>query len=581
MPQSTLARRQKDHDMLLINAAFKDPLNSSEILTQVRRSLSQNSPPHIPFDSKCRLPQPELHELAISLVASSACIRGICRIVVNGLESISPHILHRIIDLWPRLLPRIVYFLKAVLKEPESFVKLPKQMDTLLSYAAAAVCDGVTLSSLMLRLPSILRQSQNLISCLAQVWIVSLENRLSFISFNMPTFFMHEKSLLNVFAATIKQEIPVQRLTSVISRLVRDVDCIDIDWAAIKDGAILLRTLSNDPSLGLSLRLAKLIPWMCYVVWRVVDTPRPNTEAGEQCRMLALLTTFVSIHVGLAQGPDWIAQSLKRTHFLRSLWKFSQEDLTADLAKTIAEILNTLTINLIWRTVLRRVRISLKKLESAVDAPNLHISLRKPWATFLHVANHRWETRASLHGGSDANVCMNSKCLESSLETGNITTKIHRCSGCGFVFCSAHCQKEAGDTHRKFCQFEKNKRKDGYPDDVMQRDELFLHHIVMSDVRHEKELVATLMNNYHTKCNADTYPPVTCMDYRDAPMSISVGHWEGFRGICGIDESKLFQELERGKQAAGLGRNGKLVLSILPCGLMLKASILWVEQTSA
>ncbi len=103
---------------------------------------------------------------------------------------------------------------------------------------------------------------------------------------------------------------------------------------AIKDGAILLRTLSNDPSLGLSLRLEKLMPWMCYVVWRVVETPIPNTEVGEQCRMLAFLTTFVSIHVGLAQGPDWIAQSLKRTHFpLRSLWKFSQEDLTAELAK--------------------------------------------------------------------------------------------------------------------------------------------------------------------------------------------------------------------------------------------------------
>ncbi len=75
----------------------------------------------------------------------------------------------------------------------------------------------------------------------------------------------------------------------------------------------------------------------------------------------------------------------------------------------------------------------------------------------------------------------------------------------------------------------------------------FLHHIVMSDIRHEKELIAMLMNDYHTKYNADTYPPVTCVDYRDAPMSISVGHWEGFRGICGIDDSKLFQELERGE----------------------------------
>ncbi|KAK0192836.1 hypothetical protein F5146DRAFT_520848 [Armillaria mellea] len=300
MPQSALTRRQKVHDELLINAAFKDQLNSSEILPQVRRSLSQNSPPHIPFDSKCRLPRPELHELVISLVASSACVRGICRIVVNGVDSISHHTLHRIIDLWPRLLPRIVYFLKALLKEPESFVKFPKQMNTLLSYAIAGACDSVSLSSIMLTHPSILRQSQGLISCVAQVWIASLENRLSFISFIMPTFFMHEKSLIDIFAATIKQEIPIQRLTSVISRLVRDVDCVDINWAAIKDGAILLRTLSNDPSLGLSLRLAKLIPCMCYVVWRIVETPRPNTEAGEQCRMLALLTTLVSIHVGLA-----------------------------------------------------------------------------------------------------------------------------------------------------------------------------------------------------------------------------------------------------------------------------------------
>ncbi len=263
----------------------------------------------------------------------------------------------------------------------------------------------------MLKAPNVLRQSQDLISCLAQVWIVSLETRLPFLSFTMPTFLMHEESLIKVFVATIKQEIPVQRLTSVISRLVRDVDCIDIDWAAIKDGAILLRTLSSDDSLGLSLRLAKLIPWLCYVVWRVVETPRPNIEAGEQCRMLALLTGFTSIHVGLAQGPDWIAQSLKRTHFLRCLWKCSQEDLTTDLAKAIAEILNMLTINLIWRTVLRRVRISLKKLGSAVDAPDFHMSLRKPWATFLYVANHRWETRASLHGGSDANICMNAKVL--------------------------------------------------------------------------------------------------------------------------------------------------------------------------
>ncbi|KAK0449716.1 uncharacterized protein EV420DRAFT_761170 [Desarmillaria tabescens] len=320
---------------------------------------------------------------------------------------------------------------------------------------------------------------------------------------------------------------------------------------------------------------------MCYVLWRVVEAPRPTTEAGEQCRMLALLTGFVSIHVGLGHGPDWIAQSLKQTHFLQTLWKCSKEDLTAELAKTVAEILHTLTINLIWRTVLRQVRISLKKLESTIDAPNFHHSLRKPWATLLYVANQRWERRASLHGGSDTNVCMNSKYLANDPVTGIIATKIQRCSGCGFAFCSAHCQKEAGDTHRKFCQFERSQRKEGYPDGVIQRDELFLHHIVMTDIRHEEKLVETLISDYHTKPNADTYPPVTCLDYRAVSMSISVGHWEGFRGTCGIKDSELFQELERGKQAAGVGRNGKLVLSLLPCGLTLRASILWIEQTSA
>ncbi|PBK79515.1 hypothetical protein ARMGADRAFT_134220 [Armillaria gallica] len=191
---------------------------------------------------------------------------------------------------------------------------------------------------------------------------------------------------------------------------------------------------------------------MCYVVWRVVETPRPNTEASEQCRMLALSTAFVSIHVGLGPGtgtgldcPITEANTFSpvplevlsgrfdsracQNHCGDPQYAYHQPHMANRFA-TGSDIV---------------------KLESAVDAPNFHMSLRKPWATFLHVANHRWETRASLHGGSDAHVCMNSKCIESDSETGNITTKIHRCSGCGFVFCSAHCQKEAGDTHRKFC----------------------------------------------------------------------------------------------------------------------------------
>ncbi len=74
---------------------------------------------------------------------------------------------NQVIDLWPRLLPWIMpFFNQVVLRRPELLTETSDE-DVLLNFSKTGACSGLILSSFMLDLPSILHNSQDVISCLA------------------------------------------------------------------------------------------------------------------------------------------------------------------------------------------------------------------------------------------------------------------------------------------------------------------------------------------------------------------------------------------------------------------------------
>ncbi len=44
---------------------------------------------------------------------------------------------------------------------------------------------------------------------------------------------------------------------------------------------------------------------------------------------------------------------------------------------------------------------------------------------------------------------------------------------------------------------------DGYPEDVMLRDEPFLHHVLLTDLRHEEERIKKATNDFYAKLGVD------------------------------------------------------------------------------
>ncbi|KAK0192833.1 hypothetical protein F5146DRAFT_520737 [Armillaria mellea] len=226
---------------------------------------------------------------------------------------------------------------------------------------------------------------------------------------------------------------------------------------------------------------------MCYILCRIFEGPVQNIEDDD--RVVVAMKCLYCIHLALSQGPLWIVQALKHTHLLRSLLKCTLTNPSTELSKGLSQVLHDITINLVWRTILRQVWKSLNKMDlPVIDSPGVPSKLVKSWVTLLDVTSHRWETRAKLHENLKPNLYMNVEC-EAVDETGNMEAKLYRCSGCGMTFCSLSCQKAAGNTHRAYCRQERNRRKRGYPEDVMLRDESFLHIVLLIDLQHEEEQI--------------------------------------------------------------------------------------------
>ncbi len=425
-----------------MDAVFNKKINPSLVLNQVRRNIALISAEDIHYDP-ASVSEKEFGELMIPLAASSACIHGIKELVYADPKTIKPHVLNQAMDLWPRLLPWIMFFFnQVVLRRPELFDDDNEEPDTdmLLTFSRTGVVSGLALSSVMLRLPSILHNSQDIMTCVAHVWIVASEHRLVCLFELMLPFFASNKALTKMLVQTAKQELPMPRLTSVLSRLICDIDCVEIPWKVIRDDLSMVRVLSDeDSSLGLSFRLAKLTPWMCYILSRAIEAhPQTAMEGKYPDRIGVIMKCLFCIQLALLRGPRWIAQALKHTHFLPSLLKCCLINPPAYLCHGLSETLRVIATNLIWRTVLRQVRKSLRKIDiSVIDSPGFPSKLAKSWTMLLDATNHRWEMRARLHGDCKANFCMNKEVHSAFLQ---LPLSSHSRS----QFCSANQSTKVG-----------------------------------------------------------------------------------------------------------------------------------------
>ncbi|KAK0192068.1 hypothetical protein F5146DRAFT_488955 [Armillaria mellea] len=559
----------------LINAVFSKTINPSLILNQVRCNIALISAEGIHYDP-ASVSEEDFGELMIPLATSSACIHGIKVLVYADPKTIKPHILSQAMDLWPRLLPWIMFFFnQVVLRRPELFDG-NEEPDTnmLLTFSRTGVVSGLALSSVMLRLPSMLHDSQDIMTCVAHVWIVASEHKLVSLSELMLPFFASNNALTKMLVQTVKQELPVPRLTSVLSRLVCDIDCVDIPWDVIKDDLSMVRALSDeDSSLGLTFRLAKSTPWMCYILSRAIEAHPQTAMEGKYPDIIGvIMNCLFCIQMALLRGPRWIVQALKHTHLLSSVLKCSLINPPAYLCYGLSEILRVIATNLIWRTVLRQVQKSLRKIDiSVINSPRFPSKLANSWTMLLDVTKHRWETRSRLHGDHKPNFCTNTEC-ESVDEYGNMEAALHRCSGCGLTFCSRSCQKAAGDTHRNSCRQERIRRRDGYPEDVMLCDEPFLHHVLLTDLRREEGQIKKATNDFYTKFGFDDRVLlITHMDYQSAPLKVSVGQAKEYE--TSVDPIEWKREVERAKRSK---KEGQLVLFIFPGGPTPKTSIEWI-----
>ncbi|KAK0207861.1 hypothetical protein DFS33DRAFT_1451064 [Desarmillaria ectypa] len=236
---------------------------------------------------------------------------------------------------------------------------------------------------------------------------------------------------------------------------------------------ILLFCSENDRKLRLQFFSKQSVAWVTFAMGRLTRARNLEPFNLPQARR-AIYLSVVYLKKNLRYGFTWVSDALDKG-ILQAIVKAQpyvayehqksfRERFTVE--SLVVEILDTITLFAVYRSVLHRTRTSLRRAEAMEDAANLQGTVKNAWMRLKDKVVHLWDLRpVYFMARSGATSCMSDNCM--TRQQGNASSGVRdmRCSGCQYAYyCSRECAKSGWrDGHRKQCLDLRRQFQEGYP----------------------------------------------------------------------------------------------------------------------
>ncbi|SJK98546.1 uncharacterized protein ARMOST_01814 [Armillaria ostoyae] len=357
----------------------------------------------------------------------------------------------------------------------------------------------------------------------------------------------------------VLQALPADRLTSCLPRLISLMqDRHDTPWNFLLLNTSMVRIVGSPLNISASLTDALLlnrsVHWMCQLIRHVqlADKPLKSIPYAKQI----IETCFGYLEsIFLNREPRWIVQAIN-SGLLTCIFAINES------SKVIDFILEIITINLVWRSILRVAHRAMKHIRPVPIAA---------WQKLAASISNRWELRNRINAGF--NLCGNEKKCPLPL---NEPIRLQRCTGCGIAFCSPSCQRETGEDHLRVCKDQRQSKKAGYPEDFSHRDPIYLQLLIKDTLAKEQ----TLMEEKTSECTPSE-TVLACLDYTSYPGLISIASLKEIRQVH-ADNYDILEALTMAENAVSTKcedekTKGILLLTFIPWGNRPRADLQWLE----
>ncbi|KAK0432332.1 hypothetical protein EV421DRAFT_1911051 [Armillaria borealis] len=562
-------------DLQVLDEAVRNPIDAHRMLSLVDLQLTETPVPE-GFD-------PWLHTPALHLI--DACMRGLYRIITESPSfGTDQQLRKRVTTLWPRLIPWSMYFLDQVILEHAGIMISNHEFA---KYIDGAVCSCVRFLLRALELDEMKRSlsqlAPRLLSSLTQASMVAVENGIQVAGLLTHAVKKWMDSKDQVTFGDVSRTFstfPMSRLTGCLTRIISCIqDCpTPVPWALLTYNVMFIQFV-GEGDLRLEYLLMKSIPWVCKLITfsrRYIDKHPEDMQLAAK----PLILSFGYLVGVLTDGPEWIAQALDNRLIVSLAWFTTRTHTLGpypqELDQTICTLLNLLTVNTAWRSVLRPMFRSMKHtdlsfLEQRSEESNEVVI--EHWGRLEEAFRERWDNRCSYKD----EVCENCMNMLNCPGIKNENARF-RCSACGINFCSRACQRDKKDTtHHSICAIQRNRKKRGYPEIAVFRDCEFLCWMVRQLLYNEEEYIDELMEGY-SQDHGDQSTGIVLLNFTKFPAEVTVVSFDDYKSRVVDREDWWIAELEKAEQRIRTGAEGKLVMMAIHHGKKPLCHFQWLED---
>ncbi|KAK0185467.1 hypothetical protein F5146DRAFT_1070304 [Armillaria mellea] len=563
-------------DVRVLEEAVRDPIDAHRMLSLVDLQLTSMS---VPEGFGPWLDTPAFHIIDV-------CISGIYRIFTESPSFPTDQQLRkRVTTLWPRLIPWSMYLLDQVirLEHPDIMIsnhEFPEYIDGAACSCMLFLLQALELDEIKRSLPQL---APRLLSSLTQASMVAAENGIQvtgLLTHAVKKWMDSEDQVTFGDVSRTFGTFPMSRLMACLSRIISCIqDCpTPVPWALLTYNLMFILSFSEG-DLRLEYLLMNSIPWACKLITfarRYLDKHPEDMQLAARL----MIVSFDYLASVLTEGLEWITQALDNRLIASLAWltaKTHTFDFPQELDQIICALLDLLTVNTAWRSVLRSMFRSMKHtdlsfLEQRSEESNEVVI--EHWGRLEEAFRKRWDDRCS-HRDKVGKCCTNTVNCPA---VKNENVRLFRCSTCGFNFCSRACQRDKKDTaHHSICAMQRNHKKRGYPEIAVARDCEFLCWVVQQCIYNEEEYIDGLMEEY-TQDHGDQSTGVVLLNFTKFPTEVTVVSFDDYKSQVVDGEDWWIAEIEKAQERIRTGAEGKLVLMVIHHGKKPLYHFQWLED---
>ncbi|KAK0458778.1 uncharacterized protein EV420DRAFT_1747763 [Desarmillaria tabescens] len=483
--------------------------------------------------------------------------------LINGEHALYPELVERVDELLTHLVPWMTWSLDSFISTPQIFIPIYPPVEgnicanirTATALCACLIIVPYYFPRLFQTLPSSshFRSITSLMPRMTLKWILCAE-----LYFHEPEDIIHVtmKGLLSGHCGEkykkqliqVLQVLPADRLTSCVPQLISLMPSHhDTAWKSLLLNASVVRIAGSPLSMPASLINAFLfnrsVHWMCQLIRRVQLADKPPKIIPYAKHIVDICFEYLEA-IFLTSEPRWIVQAIDGG-LLACIFANDEPSKTSDL------ILEIITVNLVWRTILRSTHRAMKDVKPVSTAA---------WQKFMAGISNRWGVRNHISAGF--NLCGNEKKdAASPFARRRAKGKLGKATG---------VSAEINGRERKVA---------GYPEDFSHRDRIYLQVFIGGTLAKEQTLMERKVFEYSQDTPSETV--LACLDYTCYPSSISIASFEEFRRVY-VDNHDLLEAVAEAENAVSTKGDdektkGILLVTLIPWANRPRAAIQWLE----